>query len=65
MRCTSMFPKVEPLPCSQREPTILNWDGNGGLGENAANMGWHVIWALVGVLENGIAVRDESGEEAL
>ena len=57
MTLVPMFPKIYSLPGAERAPTVANWQVEIRLSENAANVGWHIVRALVRVREHRIAVR--------
>lgn len=60
-----VFPNEDPLPCSQSQSAIGNRHSQSSLGEHAANMGGHIVWPLRIVLEQRIAIRNQTRHEAI
>ena len=60
-----MLPEVNPLPGPQRELAPADGDGEVDGRQRGADVGGHVVVALDGVREEGIAVRHEARKKAL
>lgn len=61
----AVLPEIEPLPCAERQFAFEHRHRDRTLREDAANMRRHVVGPLVGVLENGIAFRNQPAHKAL
>lgn len=60
LRMQTMFPQVQALPCAQCGTAIGDRDANPRLGENAAYMGRHIIFAFVDMGKHGITIGNQS-----
>ena len=60
-----MLPEIDALPGPQRALALAYRKRERGLGENTADMRRHVVFALVNVFEERIAIWNQSRCEAL
>ena len=65
VRPESVFPQVDALPRSEREASIREWNRKLHSGQRRADVGGHVIGALVAMVEERVAIGYKAGEETL
>jgi hypothetical protein len=61
----SVFPQVDALPRTEREAPVREWNRKLHSGQRRADVGRHVIGALVAMLEERVAIGYKAGEETL
>ena len=64
MRAKPVLPQVDALPCAEREASHRQWNRKLDRGQRRADVGWHVIGALVTMAEQRVPIRYQSSEEA-
>jgi len=57
-----MLPKVDPLPCPERQSSRCDGDTETRGGQSALHVGRHIVWAFCGMGEEGIALGNEPSE---
>lgn len=65
VRPESVFPQVDALPCTEREAPVQEWNRKLYSGQRRADVGGHVIGALVAVVKERVAIGYKAGEETL
>jgi len=65
MRTNAMFPKINPLPGSQRESPLVNRNGKIHRGKRRANVRRHIIITFCSMSEEWIPIRYEPLEKSL
>ena len=65
MRGTAVFPEIDALPGAQREPAMVDGNGNVDRRQGSPDVGWHVVIAFGRMNEKRIAIRNKPGEEFL
>lgn len=58
-----MFPKINSLPCAERQFAIGNGDAEIHRRQCCADMSWHIVVTFARVTKEGIAVGNEPGEK--
>jgi hypothetical protein len=59
-----MLPKIDPLPCAQRQASVGERNRELDRRQRGADVGGHVIGPFVAMTEEGVAIRYKSSEEA-
>ena len=65
MRLMPVLPQINPLPCSEDEPAIVERDGKIHRRQCGADVRGHIIIALSSVNEQRIAIAHEPREERI
>lgn len=63
MRSDAMFPQIDSLPCAQINLAVYNRNCQAGLGDNTADVRWHVIGPLGYVDKVRVVVRRDARHE--
>ena len=61
----AVFPQINPLPRSQREPPVANRNGKIHRRQRRADVRGHVVIAFGGMAEQRVAVRREPREKSV
>lgn len=54
----AVFENINPLPCPERKPAMLHWNGKLGLGQGCFDMRRHIVGSLAGMAVRTIPGRD-------
>jgi len=65
MRAEAVFPNINPLPRSQRQPALINGNGKIYRGKRRANVRRHIIITFCSMSEQWIPIRYEPLEKSL